>query len=147
MVDMAISKEILIQYADLQQEVKEIREKISKLENQIDKIEQQGTVKDKVMGGEGGWQPFQIEGLPYPEYTRKKSLLYMRKATLTGLEMELLETLNLVEEFIASITDSHIRRIVNLRVVEGLSWSQVASRIGGNTEDSVRMAFERYIKK
>lgn len=144
---MAITKQVLIQYADLQQEIKEIREKISKLEEQIDKIEQQGSVKDKVMGGEGGWQPFQIEGFPYPEYTRKKSLLYMRKATLTGLEMELLETLNDVEMFISSIKDSHIRRIVNLRVVEGLSWQKVADKIGGNTEDSVRMAFERFMKK
>ena len=144
---MAITKQILIQYADLKQEVKEIREKINKLENQIDKIEQQGSVKDKVMGGEGGWQPFQIEGFPFPEYTRKKSLLYMRKATLTGLEMELLETLNLVEEFIANITDSHIRRIVNLRVVEGLSWQKVADKIGGNTEDSVRKAFDRFMEK
>lgn len=147
MVDMAISKQILIQYADLQQEVKEIREKINKLEEQIDKIEQQGSVKDKVMGGEGGWQPFQIEGFPYPEYSRKKTLLYARKATLSELEMELLETLNDVEMFISSIKDSHIRRIVNLRVVEGLSWQKVADRIGGNTEDSVRKAFDRFIEK
>lgn len=147
MVDMAISKQVLIQYADLQQEVKEIREKIEKLEAQIDKIERQGTVKDKVMGGEGGWQPFQVEGFPYPEYSRKKTLLYARKATLSELEMELLETLNDVEGFISNIKDSHIRRIVNLRVVEGLSWQKVADRIGGNTEDSVRMAFERFIKK
>lgn len=144
---MAITKQVLIQYADLQQEVKEIREKIEKLEAQIDKIEQEGSVKDKVMGGEGGWQHFQIEGFPYPEYSRKKTLLYARKATLSGLEMELLETLNDVEEFISNIKESHIRRIVNLRVVEGLSWQKVADKIGGNTEDSVRMAFERFMKK
>lgn len=146
MVDMAITKQVLIQYTDLQQEVKEIREKITKLEDQIDKIEQQGSIKDKVMGGEGGWQPFQIEGFPYPEYSRKKTLLFTRKATLTELEIELLETLNTVEEFIASITDSHIRRIVNLRVVEGLSWQKVADRIGGNTEDSVKKAFYRFME-
>lgn len=146
MVDMAITKQVLIQYTDLQQEVKEIREKITKLEDQIDKIEQQGSIKDKVMGGEGGWQSFQIEGFPYPEYSRKKTLLFTRKATLTELEMELLETLNTVEEFIASITDSHIRRIVNLRVVEGLSWQKVADRIGGNTEDSVKKAFYRFME-
>lgn len=144
---MAITKQVLIQYADLQQEVKEIREKITKLEGQIDKIEQQGTVKDKVTGGEGGLQHFQIEGFPYPEYSRKKTLLYARKATLSELEMELLETLNDVEGFISSIKDSHIRRIVNLRVVEGLSWQKVADKIGGNTEDSVRMAFERFMKR
>jgi hypothetical protein len=141
-----MDKRILVQYADLQQEVKEIREKIEKLEAQIDKIEQEGSVKDKVMGGEGGWQPFQIEGFPYPEYSRKKTLLYARKATLSELEMELLETLNDVEEFISGINDSHIRRIVNLRVVEGLSWQKVADRVGGNTEDSVKKAFYRFIE-
>ena len=61
--------------------------------------------------------------------------------------MGLLETLNQVAEFIASIQDSHIRRIVNLRVIDGLSWNEVARRIGGNTEDSVRKAFERLMSK
>ena len=144
---MAISKEILIQYSDLQQECKEVREKIEKLEKQIAKIEEDGEVADKVRGGEGGLQSFKIEGFPYPEYSRKKTLLYARKATLSELEMELLETLNDVEIFIASIKDSHIRRIVNLRVVDGLSWGEVARRIGGNTEDSVRMAFNRFIEQ
>lgn len=143
---MAISKEILIQYSDLQQECKEVREKIEKLERQIDRIEKDGDVIDKVRGGEGGLQSFKIEGFPYPEYSRKKTLLYARKATLSELEMELLETLNEVEEFIASISDSHIRRIVNLRVIDGLSWNEVARKIGGNTEDSVKKAFYRFME-
>ena len=146
-MNMKISKEILIQYSDFQQECKEVREKIEKLEKQIEKIESDGAVIDKVRGGEGGIQPFKIEGFPYPEYSRKKTLLYARKATLSELEMELLETLNDVEIFITSIKDSHIRRIVNLRVVDGLSWGEVARRIGGNTEDSVRMAFNRFIEQ
>lgn len=143
---MAISKEILIQYSDLQQECKEVREKIEKLERQIAKIEADGAVVDKVRGGLGGLQSFKIEGFPYPEYSRKKTLLYARKATLSELEMELLETLNEVEEFIASISDSHIRRIVNLRVIDGLSWNEVARKIGGNTEDSVKKAFYRFME-
>ena len=143
---MAISKEILVQYSDLQQECKEVREKIEKLERQIKRIEEDGAVVDKVRGGEGGFQSFKIEGFPYPEYGRKKTLLYTRKATLSELEMELLETLNEVETFIASIKDSHMRRIINLRVVDGLSWNKVAGRIGGgNTEDSVRKAFYRFM--
>ena len=141
-----VSKEILIQYSDLQQECKEVREKIEKLERQIAKIEADGAVVDKVRGGDGGLQSFKIEGFPYPEYSRKKTLLYARKATLSELEMELLETLNEVEEFIASISDSHIRRIVNLRVIDGLSWNEVARKIGGNTEDSVKKAFYRFME-
>lgn len=141
-----MDKRILVQYADLQQEVIEIREKVEKLEQQIDKIESEGAVIDKVMGGEGGLQPFKVEGFPYPEYSRKKTLLYARKATLSELELELLEILNEVESFISSIKDSHIRRIVSLRVVDGLSWNKVALKMGGgNTEDSVRKAFDRFV--
>ena len=136
-----MDKRILVQYADLQQEVIEIREKVEKLEQQIDKIESEGAVIDKVMGGEGGLQPFKVEGFPYPEYSRKKTLLYARKATLSELELELLEILNEVESFI-----SNIRRIVSLRVIDGLSWNKVALKMGGgNTEDSVRKAFDRFV--
>lgn len=143
-----VTKEILTQYADLQKECKEVRGKIEKLERQIEKIERDGNVIDKVRGGDGGLQSFKIEGFPYPEYSRKKTLLYARKATLSELEMELLETLNEVEAFIASVKDSHMRRIISLRVVDGLSWNKVADYIGGgNTEDSIRMSFNRFMEK
>lgn len=142
-----VTKGILTQYADLQQECKEVREKIKKLERQIEKIESDGNVIDKVRGGEGGLQSFKIEGFPYPEYSRKKTLLFARKATLSELEMELLETLNEVETFISSVKDSHMRRIISLRVVDGLSWNKVADKIGGgNTEDSVKKAFYRFME-
>ena len=125
-----------------------MREKIEKLEKQIEKRESDGNVIDKVRGGEGGLQSFKIEGFPYPEYSRKKTLLYARKATLSELEMELLETLNEVEMFIASVKDSHMRRIISLRVVDGLSWNKVADYIGGgNTEGSVKMSFQRFMEK
>ena len=142
-----VTKEILIQYADLQKESKEIRGRIEKLEEQIERIESQGAVVDKVSGGEGGIQSFKIEGFPYPEYSRKKTLLYARKATLSELELEIIETLNEVESFISTVKDSHMRRIITLRVVDGLTWNQVASKISGNTEDSVRKAFDRFMEK
>lgn len=142
-----VSKEILIQYSDLQEEVKEVRDRIKRTESQIDKIEKEGNVIDTVSGGSGGIQHFKIKGFPYPEYSRKKTLLYARKATLASLEMELLETLNQVEEFIASVDDSRMRRIITLRFIDNLSWNKVADRIGGgNTEDSVKKAFYRFME-
>jgi hypothetical protein len=78
MVDMAITKQILVQYSDLQQECKETRDKINRLEEQIERLEKQihdieneGTVKDKVKGGLGGIQQFKIEGFPTKEYNDK----------------------------------------------------------------------------
>ncbi len=143
-----ISKEILIQYSDLQEEVKEVRERIDKTEKQIAKIEEEGNVVDSVSGGYGGIQHFKIEGFPNMEYGRKKTLLYARKATLASLEMELLETLNQVEEFIASVEDSRMRRIINFRFIDKLSWVQVANRLDSNsTADGVRMEFNRFMEQ
>lgn len=143
-----VTKEILTQYSDLQKEIKEVRQRIEKTEKQIRKMEKDGTVIDKVMGGEGNMQPFKIEGFPYPEYSRKKNLLYSRKAILANLEMELVETLNQIEEFVASLDDSRMRRIISLRFVENLSWQQVAVRIGGNnTENGIKSVFHRFMEK
>lgn len=143
-----ITKEVLSQYSDLQEEVKEVRLKIERLEKDISKIEAGEMVIDSVSGGDGGKQHFKIEGIPFPEYSRKKTLLYARKATLQLLEDDLLEKTNEVEEFIASVDDSRIRRIINLRFLENQSWNKVADQIGGNnTEDSVRKAFDRFMKE
>jgi hypothetical protein len=144
---VAIEKEVLIQCADIRKEIEEVRQRISKLETQIARIKKEGTVTDKVSGGSGGRQHFTIEGFPHPEYNRKKTILYMRKQRLEKLETTLLEKLSQAEEFIEGITDSRMRRIVSLRCVENLSWREIASRIGGNTEDSVRMAFNRFIEE
>ena len=78
----------------------------------------------------------------------KKLILNGRKSTLDALELDLMQKTNEVEEFIAGITDSRIRRIINLRFIEGLSWVDVAVLMGGgNNEDSVRMMFNRYMDK
>lgn len=144
---MVVTKEILNQYSDLRKECEEVREKIDKLERQIEKIEAEGVVVDKVTGGSGGMQSFKIEGFPYPEYSRKKTLLYARKATLSELEWEISETINKVEVFIASIKDSHMRRIVTLRVVDGLSWESVARKMGGsNNENNIKKAYQRFME-
>lgn len=143
-----MTKEVLSQYSDLQEEIKEVRAKISRLENDIEKIEREGTVIDSVTGGYGGTQHFKIEGVPIPECNRKKTLLYSRKTTLQLLEDDLLEKTNEVEEFIASLDDSRMRRIINFRFLENKSWLQVAYALGGKaTADSVRMEFERFFKK
>lgn len=55
---------------------------------------------------------------------------------------------NRLERYIADIPDSQVRQIFTCRFVEGLSWVQVAHRIGGgNTEDSVKKVCYRYINK
>jgi len=52
-----------------------------------------------------------------------------------------------LQQFIAGISDSHIRLIFILRYMDGLNWHQVAWRLGGNTPDSVRMIHNRYLAR
>lgn len=143
-----VDKNILVQYMDIKREITDLEDRICKIQRQIEKIDEEGCVKDKVMGGEGGLQPFNIEGFPIPEYSRKRTLLMTRKNRLEILENDLLLTINEVDEFISTISDSQIRQIVRYRVLDELSWRQIAQKIGGgNTEDSTKKIFYRYFDK
>lgn len=142
-------KESLAQYCDIQQEIKDIRIKINRLEEQIRIMEEKGyIVKDSVAGGNGGIQHFTVEGCPWPEYTRKKTLLITRRQQLQDREMKLLELTNEVEGYIGEIQDSRMRRIITYRFLDNLTWFQVAQRMGGkHTADSCRVAAERFLEK
>lgn len=122
-----MDKTILIQYDSLQQEIKEVRRRIAKTQEEIDKLE---VVKDKVKGGEGGIQNFNIEGFPYPEYSRKRTLLCSRKATLEDLEDKLLEMTNNVQEYISTIDDSLMRRILTMKFIDCMTQEQIGANIG-----------------
>lgn len=151
-------REIVNQYYDLKQELIAVKIKIAYLIKQIAEIERRiyemregEIVKDKVKGGLGGIQTFTIEGFPTKEYEmkmkelqKKKNLLENRQKVASDLEIKIAEQIIEVEKFISSIKDSHTRRIVELRVVEGLSWKQVAEEIGGgNTENGVKKIYSR----
>ena len=70
-----------------------------------------------------------------------RELISMKLAEISVAEREILE-------YIFSINDSQIRRIMRLRHIELKSWLQVANAIGGNnTADSVRMMHDRYLRE
>ena len=143
---LVISKQVLVQYNDLKEEIVEVQKKIDDLEKYIQKIEEEGNVVDTVTGGSGGIQHYRIEGFPYPEYSKKKTLLLTRKSILIQLESELEEQINEVEHFITSVTDSQMRRIIRMKVLENKTWVQIG-RIMNVTPDSCRVAFDRFMKE
>lgn len=49
---------------------------------------------------------------------------------------------------IYAVKDSQVRIILLLRYVDGMSWRNIAARVGGgNTSDSVRMIHNRFLSK
>lgn len=143
-----MTKDILVQYCDLHDEVKENRNRIHRIEKQLETIKKDGSVIDSVTGGSGETQHFKIEGFPYAEYTKKKVRLEYYKAQLEYAEVALLEKTSEVEEYIQLIGDSRMRRILRFRFVDSMTWEQVAANMGGgNNEGSVKMAFQRFFEK
>ena len=141
-----MTRDVLIQYADLQQEVRDLRQRIEDLEKRQQALVRGGTVYDTVRGTrrDGTFGSIKVEGFPAREYNRRKAAIKRYGVKLMEAETELLELLNDVEEYIESLEDSHLRLIIRLRVIDELTWRQVAQRLGGgNTEDGVRKAFDR----
>ena len=142
-----MDKDILIQYSDLVEEVKDLRRRIRKLQDDIDKLE---PVKDSVKGTrkDGTIGSITISGYPVPVYYRYKNQLEKRETALRKKEAELLELVNTVEEYITGISDSKMRRILRYRYIDKLNWVQVAVRMGKKyTADGCRMLHNRFFEE
>lgn len=87
----------------------------------------------------------QIEGLDWSGYSREmERVLRLRETAKARAEADLAE----IEGFIAGIEDSIVRQSVRGRYIEGLSWQQVAQRVGGgNSEDGIKKMCYRYLEK
>lgn len=128
-------------------QLRHLKSEIEMLKKQIEDIDYV-VVKDSVRGSTHGFPyietHFKIEGVDYKDYNRKAKRLQRK------LQRRMEELIDLVEEtneYIESIDDSLIRRIIALRYINGLTWGQVAASIGGNnTADSVRMMHNRFLK-
>lgn len=70
------------------------------------------------------------------------------KAVIAAKQQQCIYERNRLERYIGEIADSMTRQIFALRFVNGLSWRQVAVSIGGgNTEDGVKKACYRYLRR
>lgn len=145
-----MDKDILVQYTDLQEEIRDIRRRAERARGQMERMETEGTVLDAVKGTrqDGTFGSIRIEGFPYADYEKRRRSLQSYLLKLAEMEEKLLELTNQAEEYINSIEDSRMRRIVQYRILDGLSWYEVADRMGGKaTSDSCRMYFERFLQK
>lgn len=150
-----LEKSVLIQYCDMQAEIKELRRLVRMTEERLEKIEKEGAVSDVVSGGMGGIQHFTVEGFPIPEHAKVKQLLISRRQRLRMKEEELLELTNRTEEYIESIKKSEIRIMFRMYYIEGLTWNQVAHQMNEMfsrtkriyTENSCRMKRNRFFEE
>ena len=143
-------KYLIGQLNDLKAEIEEKEIKIQELQKEIEKMNKSNYLEsDSVSCGKKGKKSLgtvRITGFPYPYYEQKKGLLEKRIHNLAERQQELLELITIIEEKIEGVSDSRTRRILELRYIEGLSWVQIANKVGGSP-DSCRITSDRFLKK
>lgn len=123
-----MDKNVLVQYREMMEEIKDIRRRRKQLEQKIQKLTVvsdtvKGTRKDGTIGS------IKITGYPVPEYYRNCSILQRYDSQLARMEGELLELAIQAEEYIQGIDRSELRIMFRLYFVDGLTWVQVAERM------------------
>lgn len=154
---MEVTKDILIQYCELREEIKDLRERIDRDELRLQKIEEEGVVSDTVTGtrADGTIGSIKITGFPIPEYSTVKAMLKKRIAKLQIMEDELHEAVNAVDDFINTIPKSDLRQMFRFYYIDDMTWRRVATNMNKRfpnrrisyTEENCRKRHDRFLEK
>lgn len=149
-----LDKEILVQYCEMKEEIKDIRRRIGELDKYL---EHPPIVSDTVKGTrkDGTYGPIKITGIPDPQYQRKGAARERLRKMLTAKEEELLELTCQAEKYIENIDKSEVRIMFRLYYIDGLPWWKVAQAMNRMlprrrvkfTEDSCRMRNNRFFEE
>lgn len=126
-----MDKSILSEYADMKEEIKDLRRRITEDQKKIEQLNRL-IVADSVTCGKKGKKPIRtvkIKGFPKMEIERCQALLERRQARLHMLETDLIEKQLQVEEYIQTIEKSELRIMFRLYYIDNLTWYQVAMRM------------------
>ena len=139
-----MDKQILYQYIDACELVKETEEDIRKIKQTRKRIEQ-----DIVKGSSHDFPytpvNFHVEGLSYSVVSDSSSLevqeqiLEERKAAAQAIKLQ-------VEAWMLTIPQ-RMQRIIRYKIFDEMTWAEVAAKMGRKaTADSVRMEFQKFMQ-
>lgn len=151
-----VDKNILIEYADTKEEIKDLRRRIEQNKKELSRLNGQ-IVMDSVSCGKKGKKPLgtvKITGRPVTAISRKESLLNKRIRRLEELEEELLELTIQVDEYIEMIEKSELRIIFRLYFLDDLSYPKVADQMNQRfpkrrtkyTDENIKKKVQRYFE-
>lgn len=152
-----MDKNILSEYADMKEEIKDLRRRIADDQKRIDQL-RRTIVTDSVSCGKKGKKPIRtvkIKGFPQVEIEQRVALMEKRQAKLQMLETDLIEKQMQAEEYIQSIEKSELRIMFRLYYIDSLTWYQVALRMNQMfpkrrvkyTEDNCRIRHNRFLEQ
>lgn len=139
-----MDKDILSQYIDACELIKETEEDIRRVKRQRKTI-----LQDRVHGSMKEFpymaKSFKIQGMAHSVVSEPgvlddyERVLDERKANAEGIKLQVESWMNTIPQ--------RMQRIVRMKVFEEKTWREVAMQMGRkSTADSVRMEFERFMK-
>lgn len=151
-----VGKEILMEYADMKVEVKDLRRRIEKDRSQLWKLEN-SIVTDSVSRGKKGKKSLgsvKITGKPDGLIERKRQQLKRKIALQEQLEVELLEKQTQAEEFIQTVEKSEMRTMLRFYFIDDLTYAQTAERMNAlypkrrirYTDENVKKRIQRFFQ-
>lgn len=151
-----MDKNILIEYADMKEEIKDLRIRIEKNQRELDKLNKM-VVTDSVTCGKKGRKPIRtvkIQGVPKMAIVQKQNALEKNMKKLEDFELELLELTNQAEEYIQTIEKSELRIMFRLYFIDDLSYPKVAQEMNKMfprrkikyTDENIKKRIQRYFE-
>lgn len=139
-----MDKNVLEEYIDLCENIKDIEKDI-----QLIKKRSKAIIQENVSGSNPEFpyeqKRFKIQGVQYSyaddrRLRAEERILEARKANAEAQRLK-------VEEWMNSIP-SRMQRIIRYKVFDGMTWEQVAERMGRKaTGDSVKKEYQRFMEK
>lgn len=151
-----MDKSVLIEYADMKEEIKDLRKRIDVGKRELDKLNSM-IVSDSVTCGKKGKKPLRtvkIHGQPRAAILRKKTAIEKNVKRMELLEAELLDLQGQVEEYIESIEKSELRIMFRLYFIDDLSYPKVAMQMNQifpkrkikYTDENIKKRIQRYFE-
>lgn len=134
----------LEQYRALVDEIKDLEQRRRKVSRRASIV-----VSDTVRGSSDTWpycaRTVKITGVAARHLRSAQRIDLLRRRRQMAARNLLAE----IEEFMVTVEDARIRRMIDLHYIQGQTWRQVASRVYGSPayEDAARMCIKRYFQK
>jgi len=130
-----MTKEILIQYCDIKEEIKKLEKRIDSVEKQsemVSDVVQNGYKRHAVIYGFDCNRSLKLQKL--------KCILKQRYNKLLDLQIE-------IEDWINTIDKSDIRQIFEHRYIDDMNWIQIMHVMKYNAESTARTKHDRFLEK
>jgi hypothetical protein len=143
-----MDKRLLEQYESLKCEIQELGDRIIELNALNQMLQSKKEIRVNVKGGAGGKQLFHMDGYNEEQADELDFLLRKDIRILKERKAQANECVVEVDQFIAALDDSRIRRMIEYRYLDNMPWCKVALKMGKQyTEESCRKQVERFLKE